>query len=133
MTENNFFKRIKENLPERFWRFLIIGLVIYSFFVVGKVIYENYQQNKIISEQKKEITNLKDEIELIKSNIVYFKTDTYKEKVARGKLRYALPGETVVFVPYDTVKGDQNIEENTASVELKRPNYQYWMIYFFGS
>ena len=43
MAENNFFKRMKENLPDNFWLILIIGFILYSFFIVGKVIYDNWQ------------------------------------------------------------------------------------------
>lgn len=132
MAEKEFIKKIKENLPDRFFRFLIIGFIIYSFIIVGKVIYDNYEQNKMVDKQKEEIADLKDEIEGLKLKIAYYKTDTYKEKIARGKLRYALPGENVVAVPYDT-KVEEERESKDSSTIIKRPNYIYWWIYFFGS
>jgi len=131
MAENTFFKRMKEDLPDHFWRFLIIGLIIYSFIIVGKVIYDNYEQNKKVSKQREEVADLREEIEGLKLKIAYYKTDTYKEKIARGKLRYALPGENVVAVPYD-IKVEEKSGDTDSSAIIKRPNYIYWKIYFFG-
>ncbi len=132
MAENNFLKRIKENLPDHFWRFLIIGFIIYSFIIVGKVIYDNWQQNKIVDKQKQEIVDLKNEIEDLRLRIAYYKTDTFKEKVARGKLRYALLGENVVAVPYDPVAATEQQADASPAV-ITRPNYIYWWIYFSDS
>jgi cell division protein FtsB len=131
MEKENIFTKIKQNLPESFWRFLIIGFIIYSFVVVGKVIYDNYQQNKMIEQQRQEIVQLREEVTRIRLNIAYYKTDTFKEKVARGKLRYSLPGENAVAVPYDEIK-EKKITEDASPLILNRPNYIYWKIYFFG-
>ena len=131
MAKDNFFSRIRQNLPESFWRFLIIGFILYSFFIVGKVIVENYQQNKLIDGQRQEIADLRDEVTRIRLNIAYYKTETFKEKVARGKLRYSMPGETVVAVAYDEIK-ERKIVEDASPLILNRPNYIYWKIYFFG-
>lgn len=118
-------------MPDNFWRVLIIGFILYSFFVVGKIIYDNWQANKQIDKQREDIVNLKNQIEDLKLRIVYYKTDTYKEKIARGKLRYALPGETTVTVPYDPTSENTSIT-NTAPIVIAKPNYYYWGIYFFG-
>jgi len=129
MTKSEKFSKLKENLPDNFWRFLISGFIVYSFFIVGKVIYENYQQNQSIDEQKQEIVELRQEIEDLRLRIAYYKTDTYKEKIARSKLRYALPGETVVAVPYDSVEKPKE-EEKAQTSGIKKKNYQYWIMYF---
>lgn len=116
-------------MPDSFWRFLIIGFILYSFFVVGKVIFDNWQANKQIDKQKQDIVELKNQIEDLTLRIAYYKTDTYKEKIARGKLRYALPGENVVAVPYDPTT--ENISQNdTSAAIISRPNYYYWWLYF---
>jgi len=132
MTKSEKFNKLKENLPDNFWRFLISGFIIYSFFIVGKVIYENYQQNKSIDKQREEIVELRQEIEDLKLRIAYYKTDTYKEKIARSKLRYALPGETVIAVPYDPIEKPKE-EEKEQTSGIKKKNYQYWLEYFLSS
>jgi len=132
MAQDSFFQKMKENLPDRFWFFLIVAFIIYSFIVVGKVVYENWQQNKTVDQQKQEIVDLKNEIEELQSRIAYYKTDTFREKVARGKLRYALPGENVVAVPYDPIEENKSQADVSPAI-LSRPNYIYWRIYFFGS
>ena len=122
---------MKENLPEGFWRFLILGFIIYFFIIVGKVVSDNYQANKQIDDQKQDIVDLKNQISDLQFKIVYYKTETYKEKIARGKLRYALLGESVVAVPYDPTT-ENSAKTDTSSAIISRPNYQYWKIYFFG-
>lgn len=127
----NVTTKTKRNLPEGFWRFLIICFIVYAFFIVGKVVYDNYQENKGLAVKEREIEQLKDEIENLKYNIAYYKTNTYKEKIARSKLRYVLPGETAVAVPYDEVKA-QELKADATPMIITRPNYVYWSIYFFG-
>lgn len=124
-------EKSRKNLPEGFWRFLIISFIIYSFFIVGKVIYDNYYQNKGLDQKKDEIDNLKLEISDLRYNIAYYKTNTYKEKIARSKLRYSLPGETVVAVPYDEIKENMTQDKESPKT-IARPNYVFWAIYFFG-
>ncbi len=125
------FVKIKESLPEGFGRFLIFLFIIYSFFVVGKVIYDNFKQNEIINQKRQEIVDLKNQVEESRLNIIYFKTDTYREKIARSKLRYAAPGETVVAVAYDP-DSKKSKKADLSPVIINRPNYIYWRIYFFG-
>lgn len=75
---------------------------------------------------------MKQQVSDMKYQIIYFQTDTYKEKIARSKLRYALPGENIIAMPYD--ENDQGTAKNqTKTEEIKQPNYQYWKTYFFGS
>ncbi|MCX6810492.1 MAG: septum formation initiator family protein [Candidatus Berkelbacteria bacterium] len=131
MVDDNIITKTRKGLPEGFWRFVIIGFIIYAFVVVGKVIVDNYNENKTVSNQEKDIDKLKTEISDLQLNIAYYKTDTYKEKIARAKLRYALPGETVVATPYDTI-AVQDSKTNSSSAEITRPNIEYWKLYFFG-
>jgi len=121
--------KTKRNLSEGFWRFIIICFILYAFFIVGKVVYDNYQENKGLAVKEEEIDSLKDEISQLQYNIAYYKTNTYKEKVARAKLRYVLPGETVIAVPYDPIEKPQE-EEKEQSSGIKKKNYQYWIMYF---
>ena len=131
MAEENFIAKTRKSLPEGFWRFLIIGFIIYSFVVIGKVIYDNYGENKTVATQQEDINILKEEVIDLQLNVAYYKTDTYKEKVARAKLRYALPGETVVAVPYDSV-AVAAAKASAAPAVIARPNIEYWKVYFFG-
>ena len=130
-TEKKKFK-ISFNLPEVFWRVLIILLVFYAFFVVGKITYDNYNQNKTITIKEQEIAALRQEVEDLKFQNEYYKTATFKEKEARSKLGYTLPGETAVPVDYDQ-KEVAKIEISDQKQELKKPNYQFWIMYFRGN
>jgi cell division protein FtsB len=129
MTKSEKFNKLKENLPDNFWRFLISGFIIYFFFIVGKVVLDNYRQNQSVDEQKKEIIELRQEIEDLRLRVAYYKTDTYKEKIARSKLRYALPGESVIAVPYDPIEKPEETKAEQSG-GIKKKNYQYWWDYF---
>jgi len=131
MSDDNIIAKARKGLPEGFWRFLIIGFIIYAFVIVGKVIVDNYNENKTVSNQETDIEKLETEISDLQLNIAYYKTDTYKEKIARAKLRYALPGETVVATPYDTIVS-QDLKTDFSPTEITRPNIEYWKLYFFG-
>ena len=131
MAKNETKNKFKINLPEPFWRFIIIAAVAYAFFVVGKITFDNYNQNKTITAKEQEIANLRQEVEDLKYQNEYYKTVTFKEKEARSKLGYTLPGETAVPVDYDQ-KEVAKIEVSDQKQELKKANYQYWATYFFG-
>ena len=85
-----------------------------------------------MAANEEEINSLKDEISQLQYNIAYYKTNTYKEKVARAKLRYVLPGETAVAVSYDKVKTEE-LKADASPLQISRPNYVYWSMYFFGN
>lgn len=125
-----FVEWIERYLPMTFSSLVIFIVIIYLFVVIGKTIYSNYQSNKGIEKQENEVELLETNITDIQNKINYYQTNSYKEKEAREKLGYKAPGETVVSVPYDQDK-DKSEDQSLGEVQIKTPNYKYWLEYFF--
>ena len=71
--------------------------------------------------------------------ITYYKTDSYRERLAREKLNVAAPGESVIIIK-DDKRNTNKYDESVNKVALKtdeealseKPNYQQWWIFLFG-
>lgn len=105
-------------------------LVLYAFFLVGRSMLVNYNSNKDLEKQKEDIIALEEELELMKYQINYFQTNSYKEKQAREKLAYRAPGENVLIVPIDKEE-DKIADQGIGEVVIKTPNYVHWWRYYF--
>lgn len=112
---------------------IILIVILYLITIVGKTIWDNYQSNKGIAEQERDLEDLQFELEYLESEIVYYQSQSFKEKQARAKLGYILPGESVVSVPKDNL--DQEVPEGDSEqeglIQSDTPNYVLWQKYFF--
>lgn len=120
-----------------FWIGLIV--IIYMFAILASETGKNYQLRSKADELEAQIARLEDQIRDLGYKVTYYKTDSYRERLAREKLNVAAPGEQVVII-----KDDQQKSENTnlpTEVVLKsdeqalaeKPNYQQWWVFLFGN
>ncbi len=114
--------------------FVMFISIIYLMIMVSRTVWENYQSNKNILHEQEKLLELEDELSYMENQIVYLKTNSYREKQARAKLGYIAPGETAVSLPPDKVEdrvSDSHAitEKNTQSIA----NYYLWYKYFFDS
>lgn len=107
----------------------IIGVfvLLYMFFIVGKTSYQNYQINNKIKALKSDVESLEIENKNLTQDIEYFKTDTYKEKVARQRLGLKKPDENVMVIVPSEESEDNEVEEEKLS------NPEKWWKFFFRS
>lgn len=126
-------EKIKQIAPMSLGNLIIFLIILYLMFVVGKTVWDNYQSNKGISLEEQKLYDLQYEVEYTENEISYFKSNSFKEKQARAKLGYALPGEKVISLPKDEIKELSTIEETNYKSESKIPNYYLWYDYFFRS
>ncbi len=135
VRKTNPIKKIKEfieiYLPMTLGSFVIFIFILYFLYIVGKTTYVNYQSNKEISREETEINLAEEDLLFIRNQINYFQTKSYREKEAREKLGYKAPGESVLSMPYDIIKGENVEEENAGEIRIKTPNYRLWWSYFF--
>lgn len=107
-------------------KIFIIGLILYLFFAVGRVVYQSYTVNKQITGLKTEIENLRDANKQYEEKLLYYKSPSYREKIARERLGLQKPGEEViVIVPEAKPKTTEEKSDD------KVPNYRKWWNYFF--
>ncbi len=99
----------------------------------------NYQLRSKTDELENQIARLEGQIDNLGYKITYYKTDSYREKLAREKLNVAAPGESVVVIKDD--KRTQPSEIVPTAIVLKsdqqslaeKPNYQQWWLFLFGN
>ncbi len=106
-----------------FW----LAVVLYIIFSVGRLAYKNYQLNLEEANLKQDVAQLQVEIQQLKNQIVYFQSDSYKDKMIRSKLNMQKEGEKVVVIPESP-----KITEVSDKSKEKLNNPQRWMRYFFG-
>lgn len=110
-------------------KYFLLAIVLYMFYSVGRLAFRNYQLNVEELKLRSDITSLENEIQDLKNQIVYFQSDSYKEKMARAKLNLQKEGENVVaIVPGPKV---EEVTEKPIQENLSVP--QRWWRYFFGS
>jgi cell division protein FtsB len=105
-----------------------LALVLYMVFSVGKLAYKNYQLNVTELKLKEEISILENEISDLENKIVYYQSDSYKEKMIRAKLNMQKEGEKVVVIT-----PEPDIEEVEPQKDNKKlTNPERWWAYFIG-
>ena len=116
----------KDGIKEKLIKLGGIAFIIYIFFLVGKVVYQNIKFNGIEKNLEKEVEVLEAENANLKNKILYYKTDSYKERVMRERLQYQKPGEQVLVIT-EGPEGEKKKEE----VVQKVSNAQKWWDFLF--
>ena len=109
-------------------RFLVLLVVAYLLFVVGKTLYQSYQVRHEIDLMAAEIGTLKESNRQLAANILYYQSDSYKERIARERLGLQKPGEKVIVI---LPEQKQNVAEKDPYTKLSNP--QKWWQFFFKS
>lgn len=102
--------------------------IIYLFFIVGRSVWINYNSNKALEDEAANIAALESEISLMKNQINYYQTSSFKEKQAREKLGYKAAGENIMALPLDK-KEEKIADPVLGEVSIKTPNYRLWWQY----
>ena len=110
---------------------VLFVVVLYLLFVVGRSVWINYNSRGDIEAKRVEISKLREEIEYLEFQIIYFQTSSFKEKEARAKLGYKSPGENVLSLNTDSPQ-DKIADSALGGSEIKTSNQSLWWDYFFG-
>ena len=111
--------------------------LVYMFVILASETSRNYQLRSTADELDSQISRLEGQVEDLGYKITYYKTDSFREKLAREKLNVAGAGESVVIIKDD--KRDRAEDSSQSKIELKsdeqvlseKPNYQQWWIFIF--
>jgi cell division protein FtsB len=121
-----------------FW--LGLALAIYMFVVLAIETSQNYQLRSKSENLESQISQLEQQIQDLGYKVTYYKTDSYREKLAREKLNVAAPGENVIIIKDQKRDSNQNTEaqsrviSNTDNQQIaNKPNYQQWWAFLFGN
>jgi cell division protein FtsB len=110
-------------------RLVWLALVIYMMFTVGRLAFRNYQLNSDEKRLRTEISTLSVEIQDLKNKIVYFQSDSYKEKMLRARMNMQKEGEKVVVITPEP-KAQASVDEESKKKNLSNP--EKWWDFFIG-
>ncbi|OIP25086.1 hypothetical protein AUK11_01450 [bacterium CG2_30_37_16] len=113
---------LRKKMP--LWLIAAIIIMFYEAFLVGQKMYTNYKFDRDLATLEKQVEEMDKKNQKLKTDIEYFKTDEYKEKVAREKLNKQKPGETVIVITPD------NKPAEVAGAETKeKSNPEKWWLF----
>jgi len=112
---------------------LLVLVVLYELYAFASKVYLEYQINLQIEEALQQKDFLIDDNREKQDEILYYDSDDYKEKIAKGSLNMHKPGEIVINIKDEegNFLGSER-DEGETDVE-KLPNYRKWWLYFFGT
>jgi len=112
--------------------FFII-IICYLGFILSRSLWQNNRVNQDIKDLEDRVAALEDDNQRLKNMVLYYNTDSYREKEARRKLMMKMPGEKVLALP--DIKSERGATEFSGQKEEEgptEPNYQLWIKYIFG-
>lgn len=113
-------------------RVLLVGAVVFLLFILSALVQEMNRRMQV----QKEVARLEQEVRSLDKAVMemsnlnqYFRSEAYKERMAREKLNYRAPGEEVVLLPDERSVGDEAREDTEKIVKLSIPMH-WWRIFF---
>jgi hypothetical protein len=118
------------------WVFLGFVIVIFARFVSESS--QNYQLRNKADDLEIQNTKLESQIEDLTYKVAYYKTDSYREILAREKLNVAAPGESVIIIKDDKRSTNEQIPSEQLSIKTGqsldgKSNFEQWRIFLFGN
>lgn len=120
-------KQIK--IPVKIFPFLGFLIFAYVIYMSGKAFLRYQRLDQEIKKVEQEVSELEEENLRLKNLIVYFQSQSYKEKELRERLGYQKPGEKVIYF----VDNNEEEELSLPKEEEKKPNWKMWLDYLFKS
>jgi cell division protein FtsB len=132
-------KRLTSTLRHSFnylWLIAVAGYLVVS---AGQAMLRNYNSQQQISTLQQKLSELNLEKQRLEALLVYYKTDTYKEKALRENLLLVRPEERVYALPEsgnvrsleDEVLQPAEKQVAQRSLENAEPSWRQWIDYLF--
>lgn len=108
----------------------------YLVVLTGQAVYRNYSAQKETKALKQRLTDSQFEREHLKALIVYYKTDSFKEKELRRALLLKKPNEQMYALPESSVS--KRLEEDVLAQDAQtkkqsaKPIWKQWGDYLWG-
>ena len=117
---------------------IFIGGMLAIIWVISAInaMQKNYELQKKIDAKLYQVKILELENINLEYEQIYYKSDEYKELVARNSLNLVKPGENVLILPKYSKWVDDKKKEFEAydKIEIKEPsNFRKWVNFLFGS
>ena len=111
----------------------VIALVICLWFAIGTVgaMSRNWQLKQKLQDRKVEQARLEIEVEKLKLEQQYYKTEEYRELLARSKGNKMEEGETVVVLPRNSEEALNKHKDEDVTVVPEKSNFEKWLDFLF--
>lgn len=111
-------------------------LLSYMLYVLSTSLYKSYQVDKFIKNAEEENKKLEQVNSLLAEDYEYYKSDSYKEKIAKQNFGLVRPGEEVIVLMSDSVEYMTVTERSESSAKqyydsLSTP--KKWFLFFFDN
>ncbi len=118
---------------------LILALVLCFVFTWGAIssMSRNWTLAEELASREREKALLELEVETLELENTYYLSDEYQELAARKYRGKMLPGETMVYLPENSVSAKtkhsaEADDTNIAHIGEERSNFEQWMTFLFG-
>jgi cell division protein FtsB len=108
---------------------LVLGLVFTYNAITATT--RNWQLEQKLKEVKLQSVKLELEVDTLKLEQNYYKTEEYQEIMAREKQGMMLEGETMVVLPENSEKAIKKYSD-IDEPQQKRSNFDEWLDFLFG-
>jgi cell division protein FtsB len=115
---------------------MTVGMVLLIYMVISttQAFWQHYRLNQELNRLRDKNTELRLNNKYLENLIAYRKTDSFKDKEARGKLNYQKPGEIVLIIPEDDIERfkEGNIKGSGNNIPRELTNPEKWWEFMFG-
>ena len=127
--------------PGRIIFWIGLAFAIYMFVILAIETSQNYNLRSKSDVLESNIGRLEDQIADLGYKVAYYRTDSYRERLAREKLNVAAPGESVIIIKDEKRNPASSGGESQNSISLNadteslanKSNIQQWKIFLFGN
>lgn len=112
----------------------LVVVAAYLCVQAGQAVYKNYQAQEQVTDLQKQLIRAQAQRERLQALLVYYNTDSYKEKELRQNLLLREPGEKVFALPESSgvlAAEDEEpiIQEETKPSQNTNPIWRQWVDY----
>lgn len=109
-------------------------LLAYMFYVLSTSLYKSYQVDRFIASAEQENARLAAENSLLAEDFEYYRSDAYKEKIAKQNFGLVKPGEEVIILIPDQTAGASSEDIAYSTIRAyydSLSNTRKWFLFFF--
>lgn len=110
-----------------------VAIITCLWFTIGAVssMSRNWELKQKLQEKYVQLAKVKLEVEKLQLEREYYKTDEYKELLARSKAGKMAEGETMVILPKNSNEAKNAHNGNDLYAQSEKSNFEQWMDLLF--
>ena len=134
---SRMFKRLLTWFQTSVGYLWLVVLAVYFSVLAGQAMYRNYESQQVSNGLKQELADAQLERDRLSALVVYYTTDSFREKELRRSLLLKMPDEKVYALPESAigrqVEQEQAVRRQLADPRTSQPTWRQWIEYLLGS